>query len=452
MKKRSKPELLFVAVALATLLCAGSAGAQSADALIDKLVDKGILTVREANDLREEADKGFSQAYSVKSGMPDWVTAFKLNGDVRLRYDGIYSGVTYTNSAGSQQATDRSRARYRLRFGATVTMFDNLEAGFRLTSGEGNDPISGNTTWADNGSKKFINIDQVYGKWSALNGPNVYASLIAGKMDNPLVFDDMVFDQDYTPEGVAMQTAYRFNDVHSLKLNLGGFVLDELSASNQDPFLLAAQARWEGTFNKHVGASLGLSAMTILDPQSLTNGAVPNVNRGNTRTGPTGVLAYDYQPIVADASFTYTLDEFWNYRGAFPIKVGGSYMNNLGAPSSADNYGWNAGFVFGKAGKKGTWEISYTYKYLGADAWYEEFVDSDFGAFYVANPSPPSSGLGTGYGSGTNVKGHVAKISYSPADSLTLSVKWFHTDLIERYPGWFGSQMNRLQVDGVWKF
>ena len=67
-----------------------SAHAQSADALLDKLVDKGILTVKEANELREEADKGFTSAHQVKTGMPDWVTSFKLNGDVRGRYDGIY--------------------------------------------------------------------------------------------------------------------------------------------------------------------------------------------------------------------------------------------------------------------------------------------------------------------------------------------------------------------------
>src|SRR3954468_9386773 len=79
-------------IALAVLLAsAAGARAQSADALIDKLVEKGILTVKEANDLREESDKNFSQAYSVKSGMPDWVTALKFNGDFRGRYEGFFS-------------------------------------------------------------------------------------------------------------------------------------------------------------------------------------------------------------------------------------------------------------------------------------------------------------------------------------------------------------------------
>src|SRR5262245_22480859 len=76
-----------LAVFSASIACAS---AQSADALIDKLVEKGILSVKEANDLREEVDKNFTQATSAKSGMPEWVTAIKFSGDMRARYDGVY--------------------------------------------------------------------------------------------------------------------------------------------------------------------------------------------------------------------------------------------------------------------------------------------------------------------------------------------------------------------------
>src|SRR6188768_319073 len=70
--------------------------AQSADALIDKLVDKGILSVKEANDLREQSDKNFNQAYAVKSGMPDWVSAIKFYGDFRGRYESFFTDAQYT--------------------------------------------------------------------------------------------------------------------------------------------------------------------------------------------------------------------------------------------------------------------------------------------------------------------------------------------------------------------
>ena len=84
------------------------------DALLDKLVDKGVLSVKEANDLREESDKNFSTAYAAKNGMPDWVTALKFNGDLRLRYDRI--------TAEDPAFVTRDRFRYRLRFGYTAVM------------------------------------------------------------------------------------------------------------------------------------------------------------------------------------------------------------------------------------------------------------------------------------------------------------------------------------------
>src|SRR5437899_2961513 len=96
-------------------LWATAAGGQSADALIQKLVEKGILTVKEGNDLRDEADKDFKKAYAMKTGAPEWLSALKFNGDVRLRYEGFTSDSTVINSGITNKFVDRNRIRYRLR-------------------------------------------------------------------------------------------------------------------------------------------------------------------------------------------------------------------------------------------------------------------------------------------------------------------------------------------------
>src|SRR4051812_40331957 len=123
MKPSTLVKTIIIGV-IAAIASRGSIQAQSADALIDKLVDKGILTVKEANELREESDKGFNTAYSVKSGMLDWVTALKFNGDLRGRYEGFFGD--------NPAFVDRERFRYRLRFGAVATLKDDLEVGLRL--------------------------------------------------------------------------------------------------------------------------------------------------------------------------------------------------------------------------------------------------------------------------------------------------------------------------------
>jgi hypothetical protein len=238
--------LLHAAVcALLGFGAAHPAHGQSTDALLDKLVDKGILTVKEANDLREQTDKNFITAYSAKSGMPEWVTAVKFNGDIRGRYESLFN-----DNAGY---VDRNRFRYRLRAGFTMSMFDDIEAGFRLGSGDldsankissGIDPISNNQTFQNNGSKKGIFLDTAYLKWSPIHSPAWSGAFTAGKMDNPFVFSDLIFDVDYTPEGAAQQLGYQINAAHALKLNVGEFVLDEIGGSSHDPWLVAGQVRW----------------------------------------------------------------------------------------------------------------------------------------------------------------------------------------------------------------
>jgi hypothetical protein len=159
---------------------------------------------------------------------------------------------------------------------------------------------------------------------------------------------------------------------------------------------------------------------------------------------------------VADASLTYNLESAPLYTGAFPIRIGGDYIYNGGAPDTADNYGWSAGITFGKAGKRKTWELGYTYKWLGANAWWEEMTDSDFGAYWKS--APVNSGKATAdYYAGTNVRGHVVKLSYSPYDFLTLSAKWFYTDLIDESLLGAGApagstSAHRVQIDAVLKF
>jgi hypothetical protein len=434
----------YVCASLATLALGSTAFGQSADALIDKLVEKGILSVKEGNVLREEADRNFTTSYQIKSGMPDWVTALKFGGDLRLRYDGIYSD--------HPAFVDRSRLRYRFRFGAVATLKDNFDIGFRLISGENAkggftsiDPISGNASFEDNGSKKLIGIDQVFARWTPINTANWSVALTGGKMENPFVFSDIVFDADYTPEGAAQQIAYTLNDRHIFRFNVGEFVLDEMSGSNRDPFLLGAQVRWDANWSPQFQSTVGLAAMAISSKDGLPTANVPDQNGGNTRDASGNLIAH-FNPIVADAAFIYNVEKFPLYPGAFPIRVGGEYLYNPGA--STKNQAYAAGIQFGKAGKKGTWEIAYRWKSLEADSWYEELVDSDTGAFYQA----PMVGGKTGYAPGTNLRGHWLRAAWSPFDSFTFSATYYLFELINASPKGSNSEVGRLQVDAMWKF
>ena len=130
MKKNFKPHSGKIAVfagatALVALTC--QSHAQSADALIDKLVDKGILTSgKEAQELREESDQDYMKAFQAKTGMPDWVTGYKIGGSFRGRFEQFTSE--------NPNFIARTRLRYRLLVGMTSFQM-KVKSGDRLSTG-----------------------------------------------------------------------------------------------------------------------------------------------------------------------------------------------------------------------------------------------------------------------------------------------------------------------------
>lgn len=428
---------LIFAATCALMLSGFISTGQSTDALINKLLQKGILTRAEADELRKE-----SGGETVKPAPPriiigDWVENLRLTGDLRVRFDDTFG----ENSA----FVTRQRYRYRLRAGAILKLKDDLELGFRMISGTDGSPLGSNQTFEDNASKKNIRIDQAYGRWSPRLGDSAALMLTLGKMESPFVFTDLVLDPDYTPEGLAQQLSYSFNKNHSAKLILGGFVLDELELSNHDPFLFGAQLRFDSQWNKRVQTSFGLAGLMIQNAGSLVTTNVPDVNSGNLRNDAGG-LTHNYNPLIADGSATYWLVSFPGYPGAFPLTLLGQFMWNPAANS--DNIAWTAGPTIGRAARKRTWEISYRWKSLEGDVWYEELVSDDFGAFYQeASDRGPD-----GFRGGTNVRGHVVRVAYAVTDAFVLSVAYLGTELIEESPAGSESRMHRVFVDALLKF
>jgi Putative porin len=445
-KKQNSTKVALFAGATALMALTPKIHAQtSVDALLDKLEQKGILTVDEAKELRAENEQDYTndmaKAFNARFPMPDWVTGYKFYGDFRGRFDDI--------TADSPNFVDRYRLRYRLRAGVTVNMVDNLQVGFRLGSGDSaGNPLSNNTTLENNGTKKPVWIDAAYGRWTPINNGTWMLMATIGKMDQPFQASAAMFDPDYTPEGAALNSSYKINSHHSLVFNTAAFVLDEENQGplgSKDPFIYGAQLIWNANWTPKISSSLGVAALDIVNKESLTAATIPvNNNQGNTLVG--GSLVNSYNPIFVDGSVTYKLDSFPLYKGAFPVKLYGEYINNPGA--SMNNQGFSGGIMFGQSGKKGTWDISYRYQYLEGDAWYEEVVDDDNVAYYPV----AFNGGTTGIFGGTNVKGHLIKANYSLTDALTLTFTCYINELIHAGPGNLQTGDLHVMADVMWKF
>src|SRR4051812_28089467 len=151
---------------LASLAFAASAHAQSADALIHKLVEKGILSQEEAATLKAESATNANKTAAERLEIAPWIQKFKFYGDFRGRFE--------ENNSDSSNYTERDRFRYRVRVGFTLTMLENFDVGLRLASGNpattasgtlvGGLPITANTDLSSLESRKFFWVDAAFGR------------------------------------------------------------------------------------------------------------------------------------------------------------------------------------------------------------------------------------------------------------------------------------------------
>jgi hypothetical protein len=475
----------------ASIMAAGSAAYAQTDAsLIDKLVEKGILTDKEAADLRTESDTNFNQAFQSKMGLPDYVSGLKFYGDFKGRYEEI--------NVNNPQYYTFDRFRYRLRVGLNLSLGDDFETGFRLGSGNplanpggvivGGSSVSQSQDVNSIFAANYLWIDAAFGKWTAINSPDWTLSFTIGKMDNPFQLDNMVWDYDINPTGGAIDLKHKFSDSQSLEGIGALYILDDfnqtyqsttafpnsnypLAQPNAYPYLYGGQILWKSQWTPKISSSLSLAAFNIANKDSLSALVQPFYNAGNSRND-FGFLLYHYNPVIVSSSLTYDLDSFPLYHGKFPVTASGEYMNNPGAP--ANNIGYRFGLALGKAGTKHTWQISYRYQELQADAWYDALVDDDNGAFYAATGyTPPTVGLPAGgtpggqmawatgkfagfngvngwYG-GTNVRGHLIQATYSLTDFLDVGVTFYLNSLIIGTPGQ-NSDSEHFMVDAIWRF
>src|SRR5579864_6526338 len=153
--------------ALAAVAAANHAHAQSAESLINKLVQKGVLTEKEGQDLMSETDTNLVSASKWRLNQ-----AFKniaLFGDVRFRYE--YRGAD--NAPKSGATTDdyvRERFRYAVRIGLKGDLYDDFYYGLRLETST--NPRSPWVTFGDDSNptpsaknSDGINIGQAYIGW-----------------------------------------------------------------------------------------------------------------------------------------------------------------------------------------------------------------------------------------------------------------------------------------------
>jgi polyhydroxyalkanoate synthesis regulator phasin len=437
--------ILSLAAILAVTFGSSLSLAAEVDILINKLVEKGLLTREEATELISDMQKeGERQKEEIKevateaakeeaktaaAKIPGWLEKVHFKGDLRLRYQGD------ERDPDTKNRPHRSRGRIRLRFGIGVDINEQWKAGVRLASG-GADARSTNQSFDDFFSTKDWRLDRAYVQYT----PIKWAKLIGGKFGNPLYRPkDLLWDSDISPEGAAANLKYKPISNVELYFNPAFFVLDESSSTTQDPTMLAFQGGLKWTFHENMYFKFlpGYYKTRNLEGNAGNAGAHQAFTNNSVDAAGNRIFDYGVWTVPGEVGFT-------KVSNIVPmVAVFGEYAQSDAddadkvVPTGDDeNTAWIAGIKFGHAKVKKwlQWQFKYNYRYLERDAWPDFLPDSDF------------------YGGDTNTKGHEFEFTFGINKNTTLGVDYYRSKQINLPAGVDNPEEDLIQLDLVLKW
>ena len=206
----------WAVVGILSLAVSGLPGAASAasevDILLDKLVEKGVLSNVEAGLIRREISetKETRNKELAKEIVPDAARNWKWSGDIRLR-DEVRNRQIGTDGATAN--ADSHRVRIRFRYGVEAKVNDQLKVNARLATGSTTDPTSTNQSFDTFFAKKTIVLDLA----NLVYAPEVpgisKVELVGGMMEGPLwTATPMVWDGDLSWDGFAAKVTQQLGE------------------------------------------------------------------------------------------------------------------------------------------------------------------------------------------------------------------------------------------------
>lgn len=304
-----------------------------------------------------------------------------LNGDLRVRHEANF---------GDAFGRDRDRGVLRGRLRAVYAPTKWLSVGGQLVTGDPDDPNSSDITLANYDDDLSVSLDQAYVRFTTGN-----LQVFAGKIPQPFVRSELVWDGDISPEGLG--GSYRLNTGRiTARLNGLYFYVDEqVAGPNSD--MVGAQIALEAAVSPMVrlDAALGYYDYQL---RSTIGGDTGDFRQNRFANGR---YLSDFNLLDIIGAMTWTgLGEAW------PVRVLGDYVRNLGATTSEDT-GFGIDLLFGQVSRRGDFRFSYGYAQAGVDAVLDIFSHDN-----------------TQYGS--NYYQHSLAVDFVPAPGVILNTTLYH--------------------------
>lgn len=414
------------------------------------------------------------EQWGIPGVLPEWVNRFKFSGDFRLRAQrddfaetntaNAYPNYLRWNSRGTLTAIndftdyynttetdDQLRIRFRFNMQAEVNNTTKVVA--RLTTGTTTNPVSTNQTLGNSNRHDNVVLDRVYMNYTNLDKD---LNFLGGRMPNPFLSTDLVWDDDLNFDGVAVRWLPSNTRAFQLQpsmfhpfATLGAFPLKKFDLRTDDRWLYGAQLGFNWDFNDQSRLDVGLAYYYFKNIAGIKNTANSTANND---TAPDflqkGNTLYDILNDADPNTFLYALAaEYklidlifrWDLAQFSPTHVifTADYVKNIGynrdeiiarttgstvVVNGTDLSERNKGYLYKLAvgwlyiAKINDWQAYVAYKHLERDAVVDAFTDSDFL-------------LG-----GTDAKGYILGFSYGLAEDTALSLRYLSADAIDGAP------------------
>ncbi len=448
--------------------------------------------------LKDVKQTAKNEKWGIPDALPGWISRINPYFDMRLRVaddfyessnaqyfdwlninrDGGISQAMAKNEAFLNTTVDRLRLRERFRLGFDAKITEGLTAGFRFATSNMYNPVSNNQTLGNTGQSWAFAIDRAFLQYDFVDQAGKdWFSLYGGRIPNPFVSTDVVYDPDLSFEGFAGTFRWNFGDhvpdPHSYRrvtqsgpfgVNLGpqhpntifatagAFPIQEINFSTQDKWLFGFQlggdwlfndeARFKiaGSYYDYENISAKRNSFESLEydytaPQFMQKGnSLVAINDAKNQPAcNSGVLGSQNVCLVGLASGFKIVNAtaMFDYSHFAPIHamLTADYAKNLGFDQDKilREFGdsiqarTNAYQVRLDVGRKELnhfldWNMYFAYRYIERDAVLDAFTDSVF------------------HQGGTDAKGWVLGAQFGLATNTWLNFRWFSTNSINDPP------------------
>ncbi len=344
-----------------------------------------------------------------------------FTGDFRFRIEQDWN----TKKSNETYYDDRSRLRYRLRFGATYQFNEWAEFGTRIRTGYSEKQQDPQLTLGD-GFNEFgtvplgfekLYFKTKYKKFSGWLGKNTFPF----KKQNELFWSDNVY-----PEGVFVSVNFK-NDtplLENLKINTGHFIMLSSGANfSQDQYFQGIQVVTNHFKNR-----------LTLFPSFYYFNKMPNIPDGNE------TFYLDYSLFHLGSAITITDKPF--------IKAEIDYYHNFENFNQNDSItqqfknqknGIVASLGIGKLKNRGDWKVSTTFTYLEKYAIVDFLAQNDWTRWDYSSQGSPDGRL-------SNFKGLELFVGYLIRKNFKINARFFMVEQLVPF-GISKETGNRVRLD-----